>query len=182
MGQYYAAVVEINGKPTGFDPVEFQGAKLMEHSWWRNKYVNAIAKMIFDEPHKVAWVGDYATEENGYTAPCTEEMYQAAHVNETVKLPLEEEFELSELYLVNHSKKEYLDCDRYYNAVNGKGELGEGWVAHPIPLLTAIGNGRGGGDYRGVNKSKVGCWAWDMLSLETSVPEGYNEFFVEFVD
>jgi hypothetical protein len=69
-------------------------------------------------------------------------------------------------YLVNHTKKVYLDLTKE----KGDGELwGDGKtpvVIHPLPLLTCSGNGRGGGDYRGRKIKLVGSWAGDEISLE----------------
>ena len=44
------------------------------------------------------------------------------------------------------------------------------WVYSPISLLTAIGNGRGGGDYYGNNRM-VGEWAGDKVYLSETKPE-----------
>ncbi len=179
MGQYFTAVVELDGKPKGFESVEPGGLKLMEHSWFKNGYVNAVAKMLFGEPHKVAWVGDYAAGET------TEEIYSAGHVNEVTMLQNENEFDLlTDIYLVNHDKKLYLDCTLYYMSCDGKCSIGKGWVPHPLPLLTAVGNGNGGGDYSGVNQEEVGAWAWDTISVEVGkdIPQGYTEYFVEFYE
>ena len=80
---------------------------------------------------------------------------------------------------------EYLDCSKYYEAVNGKDEMGDGWVPHPLPLLTAMGNGQGGGDYRGVNMDKIGCWAGDLLHVTMLPPRkeaGFTELEVEFYE
>ena len=70
MGQYYRAIVKKqnrrnvvynryvirNGKP------EYMMAKLTEHSWWRNDFVNAVCLDIYEskEKRRVAWIGDYA--------------------------------------------------------------------------------------------------------------------------
>jgi len=62
---------------------------------------------------------------------------------------------------VNHTKKEYVVKPR-------KGEY------HPLSLLTAEGNGRGGGDYRG--SGDVGRWARDIISMEDDIPEGYTAY------
>jgi hypothetical protein len=64
-------------------------------------------------------------------------------------------------YIVNHTKKQYTDKDAEH--------------FHPLPLLTAEGNGRGGGDYRGLNEDKIGIWARDVISIEKAAPEGYEE-------
>ena len=41
---------------------------------------------------------------------------------------------------------------------------------HPLSLLTAEGNGRGGGDYNGPNMDMVGTWARDVISMENEAP------------
>lgn len=174
MGQYFTAVLEVNGKPVGYESSNPGYMKLTEHSWWHNGYVNAVAKILFGEPHRVAWVGDYAC----YIAPCTEAIYAAAHRNDTVELADETEFNPDETFLVNHTKKLFLDCSKYYAAVQGKSHLGAEWVLHPLPLITAIGNGEGGGDYFGDNRDLIGMWAWDELSFEVHVPDGYTEINV----
>jgi hypothetical protein len=42
--------------------------------------------------------------------------------------------------------------------------------------LVAEGNGRGGGDYNGINKDKVGMWSRDVLSIEKEIPDNYIKF------
>jgi hypothetical protein len=51
-------------------------------------------------------------------------------------------------------------------------------VLHPLPLLTAEGNGRGGGDFRGDDpQNLVGSWARDLISVEAALtPEQLNEY------
>ncbi len=173
MGQYYAAVLDMDGKPVGYESKEPGYRKLTEHSWWLNGYVNAVAKIIFGEPHRIAWVGDYAAG----IAPCTKRMYAAAHRKDTVLLDDETEFNPDDTFLVNHSKRQYIDCNKYFAAVNGRHHLGEGCVFHILPLITAIGNGASG-DYFGVNRDLIGMWAWDKLSFELEIPDGYTEIDV----
>ena len=40
------------------------------------------------------------------------------------------------------------------------------WCLHPLSLLTALGNGKGGGDYHGINEDLIGYWAFDEISFE----------------
>lgn len=68
-------------------------------------------------------------------------------------------------YIINHAKKEYVDKDGCPNT--------EGWIIHPLSLLTSSGNGRGGGDFRKAN-DYVGSWAGDSISIEDSIPTGYK--------
>ena len=51
-----------------------------------------------------------------------------------------------------------------------------------LPLLTAIGNGEGGGDYYGENMSEIGAWAWNVLSVEDVAPMEFEEYAPTFFD
>ena len=45
---------------------------------------------------------------------------------------------------------------------------------YPVSLLTAVGNGKGGGDYGWYNKQLVGIWAFDLISIEDEVSPNYT--------
>ena len=50
------------------------------------------------------------------------------------------------------------------------------FVFSPIPLLTAIGNGRGGGDYfREDMRGLVGYWAGDEVLLSKRAPKEFTD-------
>jgi hypothetical protein len=53
-------------------------------------------------------------------------------------------------------------------------------ILHPLSLLTAEGNGAGGGDYRGSNEIIVGSWARDVISIDEEIPENYTELICKF--
>jgi hypothetical protein len=78
--------------------------------------------------------------------------------------------------LVNHTKKLYIRYDEMPDK--------DGWVINPLPLMTACGNGRGGGDYHSQypDFDKVGSWAGDVLSIEMAVPKSkwYKKLVVGF--
>lgn len=38
-------------------------------------------------------------------------------------------------------------------------------IVHPLPLLTSLGNGKGGGDYAGTNMEWVGAWALHPIGV-----------------
>lgn len=179
MGQYYRPLlITKKGKVKVYNRTvdgDYGLAKLMEHSWWLNPFVNTICKKIHFKPHKVAWVGDYADEEEdgfGFYEDVWGEGIDGKEVTEAQVL-------LWNKYLVNWTKKEYLDCDEYYE----KSKTKQDFCIHPLPLLTAIGNGRGGGDYRGINVHQVGRWAMDVISVENKTPSselGFKEIKVIF--
>lgn len=172
MGQYYNVVIKNSeGKIFAFNRSvdgDYMPAKLMEHSWWYNEFVSTIVSMVACSPMQVAWVGDYSNDEEIVK---TNNLYELAWGEKSeAKGVQRNETYLDGKYLVNHSKKIYFDCDDYKaSCANGE------WCIHPLPLLTTTGNGKGGGDYFGINKKDVGTWCWDLISVEDTPPEGYKE-------
>lgn len=171
MGQYYKPVVIRGREVMVFDrsvlpQKEYVMAKLMEHSWWLNPTANAVAKMIFEKSGHIFWCGDYSEDS----------MAKMAWANEDERgLENPEDFTLDNKYILNYSKKVYLDCNKYKEASKDA----DGWVIHPLPLLTALGNGLGGGDYCGTNQDVVGSWAGDELEIIKEKPL-LEEFEVVF--
>lgn len=74
-------------------------------------------------------------------------------------------------YIVNLRTKEYIEIPEN----NGKD-----WIVHPLPLLLAESNGRGGGDYHGINKNMCGRWAYHPIGATNTIPTGYKQLVVEF--
>lgn len=58
MPQIKAYNIQVNG--------EYTLAKLMEHSWWFNEFVSTITRMLYHNPMRIAWVGDYADDPDDY--------------------------------------------------------------------------------------------------------------------
>jgi hypothetical protein len=95
-------------------------------------------------------------------------------------------------YLINHTQKAYVDLGKYQR-MNGwtekwrdrYGMMHECWSAiHPLPLLTACGNDRGGGDYHEQypDYDKVGIWAFDLIEFANYKPVGFTERVVNFTE
>lgn len=164
----------------------FSGLKLMEHSWLENDFVNGVLEAIWDKPCKVAWVGDYADHPSDFDDRYTEQVYEAVWGEEKLtEIPFDEVPTIHKAgFLVNHDKRQFVDLERYANAAGFSPKWDEGnvWVTHPLPLLTAIGNGRGGGDYHGTNMGMVGSWAMDLLSFTEERPSGMDEILIPFIE
>lgn len=145
----------------------FSGLKLMEHAWMGNDFVNGVLEAIWDEPCQVAWVGDYADDPDDFGARYTPEVYMAVWGDEG--LPDGRFDQMPTIhrdgYLVNVTRGQYVDLAEYAEAATYKPRWASegGWCIHPLPLLTAIGNGRGGGDYHGAHMEMVGAWAMDEI-------------------
>lgn len=94
-------------------------------------------------------------------------------------------------YIYNHATRHVIDTAKcpiewsWYDDDTGKGGVTK--VA-PLPLLLAMGNGRGGGDYRNKgNANLVGSWCETSSSIEvTKEPMGsaadYEEFAPDFTE
>lgn len=173
MGQYYKPINIANGQWL-YSHDYGNGLKLMEHSWIGNQFVGAVMKLMITSGqwHKkpIVWCGDYYNEEG-------EEDYYDKVEDENKINPKEflSEKEQFNAVLVNHTKRQYVVYSKLPKHSNG-------WQINPLPLLTALGNGRGGGDYYDnlPDSDKVGIWAKDILSVEFEIPEGFAELKVSF--
>lgn len=209
MGQYFKAVViekrdeDQMEKVQVINPSSYDNfMKLTESCYIGNWYVNAIMGMIEDNPHMVAWVGDYADTECGdpYEKKIPREklmrIYEAAWGGGSRKFqikpePMQFDMDSKGWFLVNHTQQIVLSIDafisknkwmrRYRDYETGK-EKDEFWCMNPLPLLTACGNGRGGGDYHHSQPDylKVGTWAFDLIELTQTKPEGFEDVMYEF--
>lgn len=195
MGQYYLPVLEKDGeikifslqgkmfkKTRDFD--YYNGLKLMEHSYYRSPAMVATGHEIYKNPMKVYWIGDYADDyiENHeryheslpnycLTLEKAMDIYEKTWKDDNKKeIDYAETFDVEfekykdffeDKFLINHTKDEYIDLSKY------KG-FSYTCRVHPLSLLTAIGNGLGGGDYYGKNENLIGYWAGDIISLEDS--------------
>lgn len=185
MGQYYRCLLtDANGKMVAYNRSvdgEYQMAKLMEHSWWSNIFVGTICNKLYMSPHRVAWVGDYAfgTEELDFDQRKLGRICGAAWSGDGYEVKFAP-LSLDYAYLVNHSKKQYVDSIDYKKKSRGTGDDAD-WIIHPLPLLTAIGNGLGLGDYNCPSEDStvdlVGSWADDIIEVVKyeNIPEGYEK-------
>ena len=184
MGQYYKPVVlkedyENESFPCILSLTPWKmgnGAKLMEHSYVGNNFVEAFAQIIHKNNKKgyadnrVVWCGDYSEPINDNS------IYHLAKQCEASGFYLEEYtdgIQRPYQYIVNTDKGQYVKVKPYNENKR---------TIHPLPLLTAYGNGQGGGHYYGSDMDKVGTWALDHVYTSDEVPEGYEELVVDFKD
>ena len=183
MGQYYEPI-NIESMEWVYSHDYGNGLKLMEHSYVGNLFVGVVMRLMTkgNKWHKkpIVWCGDYFDEEG-------EENYYDKATDDKKLKPDEimSESEQKKAILVNHTKKEYVrfysfPLDEIKKKVVDRLESNDEWVINPLPLLTALGNGRGGSDYSGINEEKLGIWARDILSVEFEIPKGHKELKVEF--
>ena len=184
MGQYYAVAFKrsTDEKPVvnhrKVEKCDYIMAKLMEHSYFGNFIVDAVAKVLSKGKCRLAWVGDYADEDVGKVTngELTYNDVWGEDVKTGTPLP-KSKFSYKGKYLVNWSKKEYISFDDYLKTQEKSLKIS------PIPLMTVIGNGLGGGDYAGENEDKVGSWAWDEISIEKNFPVDFtvrnDYYFIE---
>jgi hypothetical protein len=126
-------------------------------------------------------MGDYAEDDDIPEEKKKYDPIKSAWDDSVTPKVINESFDFSKpCYLVNESTHEYIDLLRLETINRGSW----GGSIHPLPLLTAVGNGRGGGDYHGsrvINQRMVGAWAGDLLTIEESVPTS-EDGFLEYID
>ncbi len=203
MGQYYTPTfIDKNDNVQTLYSHDFgSGLKLMEHSWIGNQFANAGISLIKDSPKRVAWIGDYSDEPcrgsylNGLSPEEFMNFYEKAmrdtgrvdanNFTNNDKDILDDKNPVG--YFINHTKKTYIDISEYYEQnkfrYDDDDPKDEFWCVNPLPVLTACGNGRGGGDYRDDEDINVGSWAFDLIeySLLTSLNE-YSKSEFKFRD
>lgn len=75
-------------------------------------------------------------------------------------------------YILNWDKREYVSKRSVPRTVETYSGKKSWWAVHPLPLLTAEGNGRGGGDFGDENETPlVGRWARDHISVNKTAPQ-----------
>ena len=184
MGQYFKACFITAKKDKVkkyFDSWDTNnGSKLMEHSYVGNHFVMNVTYKLINSPQRLVWAGDYADEvvgEYNYYMLCDNTKKSQNKIEMNV---IEQALNENTIY-INHDKKEWFDLKKQ-TIPDMKGWNG---VAHPLPILTADGNGRGGGDYEGAHMEMVGMWKGDLIEVSDTIPADYKEikpFFTEMND
>lgn len=203
MGQYYSALVkrgdtiknyniQVEGYKEGdeIDYDKYNGIKLLEHSYWRNPFMLAMTAELYRHKARVAWVGDYASHYRFERddAPDPRTLCELAWEKIPQEPIAEQDMTLEDMVLVNHTKKQYVKGNEYYEYNKFKWGDDTPWSCiHPLSLLTACGNGLGGGDYRGdlPDENLVGYWCWDEISVEdasTFDKTGYGFLALDFCE
>lgn len=166
MGQYYRATLYAEKEMKWLSSYDTNnGAKLMEHSYIGNYYVMNAEKILFRKPMCVAWIGDYAEEEDTEDTllkKMIKKVWNEPDVTAETPTVIRGEFGRivdDNLYLINLSKYEKVDLYEWHTKHT---EPKYGSCVHPLPLLTAVGNGRGGGDYS-AESNFIGYWAGDLI-------------------
>lgn len=188
MGQYYSPVIaDQNNILKTASVFDFDnGAKLMEHSYIGNNFVSAILHELVitakdPSPKRLWWMGDYA--ELSDVNPAYRNILESITNDDTElsrhmisSLPNispnknNQKWEFNKCYAVNHDKNEYIVLPD---------DTPDDYVICAVSLLTAVGNGRGGGDYYGTNTDAVGTWAGDRISIWYDLPTEYKDTMVD---
>lgn len=187
MGQYYKGYVKnLNDNTLVFDSWDYNnGAKLTEHSWVGNNMVDAVCTYIRDNPCIIGWFGDYSNDTEEYHRDENiQKIYQQLWIDRdksfNFKMPTKGIRRLMRRgYLINNTQKIYIPMKEYF-ALN---KDNENWCLNPLPLLTALGNGQGGGDYHGPNQEAVGTWFLDEILYSKEAPnKDFQKVMYEFKD
>jgi len=154
VGAYYECTIKTSKR---YDTHEYGiGLKLMEHSYLRNNYVNAMMSIIKNKTASIGWVCDYYEGDwswNNSEEVSTEEDY--GDIN----------------YVVNKTKKVYIDFEKYEDYFVNSDEPS---IIHPVPLLIKSNNDpMGGGDYHKEDE-RIGTWFKDELYTTEYIP--YSDY------
>jgi hypothetical protein len=175
MGQYYQPC-SLEKKQHVLSHDYDSGLKLMEHSWKKNGFVNAVASLIAagGEWHgdRIVWAGDYADpERSAKTGKLTKRnLYDICDKNKIIPDVPKRTYR----YFLNLDTNEFVDINKAPNE-------SDGWQIHPLPLLTCEGNGRGGGDFHREHPM-LGKWARCRVVASFTKPKEGVEIFPDFTE
>ena len=90
------------------------------------------------------------------------------------------DFKLNGKFLINYDTKEFVDLNEYKSKSIDK----HGWCIPPLPLLTAVGNRRGGEDFHegNIGFENVDIWAWHLLTISDVTPKNFTKLNLVFVE
>lgn len=211
MGQYYrgAILAKTNFKKgeivvrQAYDCyIHNNGAKIMEHSYVGNHYVQAYEQALANKfyGYPFVWVGDYADDKFGV------DVYTEANNfidNKAYRKAIKKGYRVvygemsTDIYDGNHKIdiSEFVDkvitkdnVVTYKYIINLDKKLAveiptavkDELVIHPLPLLCASGNGQSGSDYYGINEDLVGTWAYDRIGIDNELPRGVTLIKADF--
>ena len=204
MGQYYKAIC-LDTKRF-IEPWDYEnGAKLMEHSYIGNEFLETVEQLLSPDgkwyKKRIVWAGDYmppyvfmngaeinqlqkklakeCLKHEGDYRYLTDRTTLFNYVTDVKRNGKEtsESSETTNKILVNHSVKKFIDLTPLWM----KAKLDDGTlVVHPLSLLTCSSNGDGGGSYDGDDMNVIGSWAGHIISMEKSIPDGYDQLEVDF--
>jgi hypothetical protein len=162
MGQYYKPCLLDNSNDIigwAYSHDYDNGLKLMEHSYVGNYFVAVIEKQLYKKAQRLVWAGDYG--DTGHY----ERVEDDTRINDHSYIS-RSKFK----YILNHDRQEFCRIPE---------ETGD-LVIHPLPILTADGNGLGSGDYR-ASSEYVGVWAGHELEIVSKKPgREYSEIIPTF--
>lgn len=189
MGQYYFPILREATQNKTYKDYTLcahllnNGLKLTEHSYIRNEFMNCVYNFLIKKPMKVYWMGDYTdTEDIKEGETFLKKMFKLIDKdpNNIPHSITEAETYMGNKYpyILNHTKQEFLDIREHDTG-------DEYWSYHPLSLLTATSNGKGGGDYYNsqypYREKYIGIWKGDLLEV-SDVTYGYKKVFFELED
>ena len=209
MGQYYSAI-NVDKKEV-IHPHDYRcGAKLMEFSYLgsdgtTNDFLATLSTLIMGDWNgdRVYIVGDYADFEkyndiDDLWLPTLHELknefefgFEDREGDEVTLHRFAENWKIPDVditdfrtlkFLCNSETKEYIDLTEL--PVQWENENGTTTAIHPLPLLIAMGNERGGGDYHEehIGFEFVGRWVKHTKGIffADEAPDDYTEFKPNF--
>ena len=148
---------------------------------WFSTYCELLREFGEQGGHKFSWEGFE------YVLPDADlRNWQRSDINAA-----EEKADITDYdyrFVYNHATKQVIDIEKcpvvwtYGNRVTGRDTSVR---ISPLALLLAMGNGRGGGDYRGPHEELLGSWCASVQSIEiTQEPidacANYEDFCPDF--
>ena len=169
MGAYYMATlagVKKKSKPIGLNPWDYDnGAKLMEHSYIGNNYVNLIMNELLDDSKSVVWLCNNHTADE-ITTRERENIKVVKRKSKKLSLDIND----NKYFIVNLTKGEFIDMKQLKKLYRTQKEKNNGWDIHPLPILTNSERGSAEEVDYSIEGKRRGVWAEDVIYTTKTKP------------
>lgn len=160
MGEYFCVYLKKEENTVRYYP---KTEKLMEFCWHKTTFSMLLNAVLYKNPMRMAVVGD------DITTCAMREVERVFGKDPQDHYCNRKDTERKFLYgrkIVNHTKKEYVDYDKYAERSINRLQL----VVNPLIFLTLYS-----GCYIQGKMPQTGAWNCDLVSVEDEAPEGYAE-------
>lgn len=163
MGQYFKTALVDN--EWHIKVINLNWWKLMEHSWYWNRSMERVEKLLYRNAMNVYWIWDYSI--------ISAMVWKHKFEDEEEKMWWDKDYTDGEIlkrnwwdyyYLVNHFSHEFINMTK--QEMNKELQNDWWWVVHPLPLLTRAETEEAWWwYYSDVGREYIWKWCWDMISI-----------------
>lgn len=162
MGQYFKAAL-INNE-WDVKVIQPSGWKLMEHSWYWNRSMMRVEKLLYRDAMNVYWIWDYSIMSSLVWKHKFEDEEGKSYDERYHDTEVLQRKGWDYYYLVNNYAHEFINMTKQES--NKDYQSNYWWVVHPLPLLTRAETEEAWWWYHSdIGREYIWRWCGDIISV-----------------